>query len=76
MRQGLRAERRLVPELVPPQLPDIRPWLRERIAWYDEVLASVEAGAVFEPGVYDRLEEERGLHAGLLALLEHEDASG
>ena len=71
-----RAVRRVVAELVPTEPPDIRPWLRERIAWYDETLARVEAGPVFEPGVRDKLEEERGLHAGLLSLLEHEGGSG
>jgi hypothetical protein len=62
----------LVPELVPPEgkPPDIRPWLRERIAWYEELLARIAGGAVVAPGERERLQEEAALHQQLLELLE------
>jgi hypothetical protein len=67
-------ERRLVPELVPPEdkPPDIRPSLRERIAWYEVVLGRIAGGAVVAPGERERLEEEGALHQQLLELLERD----
>jgi surfactin synthase thioesterase subunit len=38
--------------------PDIRPQLREFLAWYEEVLGRIEAGAVVAPGEQERLTEE------------------
>ena len=38
--------------------PDIRPQLREFLAWYEEVLGRIEAGAVVAPGERERLTEE------------------
>jgi hypothetical protein len=72
-----RTKRRLVPELVPPQdkPPDIRPWLRERITWYDEQLGRIAGGAIVAPGEKERLQEEAELHQQLLELLER-DATG
>jgi hypothetical protein len=35
--------------------PDVRPQLREFLAWYEEVLGRVEAGAVVAPGEQERL---------------------
>jgi hypothetical protein len=69
----------LVPELVPPEgtPPDIRPWLRERIAWYEEVLWHIEGGGIVAPGEREKLEEEATLHQQLLGLLDaRADAAG
>jgi hypothetical protein len=65
----------LVPELVPPEdkPPDIRPFLRERIAWYEEVLGTIAGGAVVAPGERERLQQEGALHQQLLDLLERDD---
>jgi hypothetical protein len=38
--------------------PDVRPQLREFLAWYEEVLGRIEAGAVVAPGEQERLTEE------------------
>ena len=67
----------MVPELVPPQHkpPDIRPSLRERIAWYEDQLGRIAGGAIVAPGVQERLQEEATLHQQLLDLLER-DAAG
>jgi hypothetical protein len=63
--------------LVPPQHqpPDIRPWLRERIAWYEDQLGRIAGGAIVAPGEQERLQEEGTLHQQLLDLLER-DAAG
>jgi hypothetical protein len=47
-----------------------RPQLRELLAWYDDVLARVAAGALVAPGVAERLGEEREFTARLLGLLD------
>ena len=39
--------------------PDIRPQLRELLAWYDDVLQRIGSGALVEPGVAERLTEEQ-----------------
>jgi hypothetical protein len=49
---------------------DIRPQLREFLAWYEEVLGRIEAGAVVEPGEQERLTEEASAVAHLLDLLD------
>lgn len=50
--------------------PDIRPQLREMLAWYDDVLERIAAGALVGPGVIERLREEQNLTAGYLDLLD------
>jgi hypothetical protein len=50
--------------------PDIRPQLREMLAWYDDVLERIAAGALVEPGVTERLREEQNLTARYLDLLD------
>jgi len=50
--------------------PDIRPQLREFLAWYEEVLGRIEAGAIVAPGEQARLTEEASAVAHLLDLLE------
>jgi hypothetical protein len=50
--------------------PDIRPQLRELLAWYDDVLGRVAAGALVGPGVAERLSEEQNLTARYLDLLD------
>jgi hypothetical protein len=50
--------------------PDIRPQLREFLAWYEEVLGRIEAGAIVEPGEQERLTEEASAVAHLLDLLD------
>jgi hypothetical protein len=37
--------------------PEIRPQLREFLAWYEEVLGRIEAGAIVAPGEQERLTE-------------------
>ena len=59
---GLRHERNV--------RPDIRPQLREFLAWYEEVLGRIEAGAVVAPGEQERLTEEASAVAHLLDLLD------
>jgi hypothetical protein len=57
---------------VAPELPkpDIRPQLRELLAWYDDVLERVASGALVEPGVVEHLSEEREFAAHHLELLD------
>jgi hypothetical protein len=62
-----RAYTRRVPE---EQRPDVRPQLREFLAWYEEVLGRIEAGAVVAPGEQERLTEEASAVAHLLDLLD------
>jgi len=50
--------------------PDIRPQLREYLAWYEEVLGRVESGAILAPGEHERLMEEASTVAHLLDLLD------
>ena len=50
--------------------PEIRPQLREFLAWYEEVLGRIEAGAVVAPGEQERLTEEASAVAHLLDLLD------
>jgi hypothetical protein len=60
---------------VAPELPkpDIRPQLRELLAWYDDVLARIAAGALVEPGMAERLSEEREFAARHLDLLDADE---
>jgi hypothetical protein len=57
---------------VAPELPkpDIRPQLRELLAWYDDVLERIASGALVEPGVVEHLSEEREFAARHLELLD------
>jgi hypothetical protein len=50
--------------------PDIRPQLREFLAWYEEVLARIESGALVAPGEQARLTDEASAVAHLLDLLD------
>jgi hypothetical protein len=50
--------------------PDVRPQLREFLAWYEEVLGRIESGAVVAPGEQERLTEEASAVAHLLDLLD------
>jgi hypothetical protein len=50
--------------------PEIRPQLREFLAWYEEVLGRIDAGAVVAPGEQERLTEEASAVAHLLDLLD------
>ena len=50
--------------------PDIRPQLREFLAWYEEVLGRIKAGAIVAPGEEERLTEEASAVAHLLDLLD------
>jgi hypothetical protein len=50
--------------------PDIRPQLREFLAWYEQVLGRIEAGAIVAPGEQERLTEEASAGAHLLDLLD------
>ena len=50
--------------------PDIRPQLRELLAWYDDVLQRIASGALVEPGLAERLSEEREFAARHLELLD------
>jgi hypothetical protein len=49
--------------------PDIRPQLREYLAWYEEVLGRIEEGAIMAPREQERLTEEASAVAHLLDLL-------
>jgi hypothetical protein len=50
--------------------PEIRPQLREFLAWYEEVSGRIDAGAVVAPGEQERLTEEASAVAHLLDLLD------
>jgi hypothetical protein len=50
--------------------PDIRPQLRESLAWYEEVLGRIESGALVAPGEQARLTDEASAVARLLDLLD------
>jgi hypothetical protein len=50
--------------------PDIRPQLRQFLAWYEEVLGRIEAGAIVAPGEQERLTDEASAVAHLLDLLD------
>jgi hypothetical protein len=50
--------------------PDIRPQLRELLAWYEEVLGRIESGAVVAPGEQERLTAEASAVAHVLDLLD------
>jgi hypothetical protein len=50
--------------------PDVRPQLRELVAWYDDVLGRITAGALVAPGVAERLSEERDFPARFLEFLD------
>ena len=55
--------------------PDVRPQLRVLLAWYDDVLKRIAAGALVAPGVAERLSDERNLTARLLKLLDAGEGS-
>jgi hypothetical protein len=71
---GLSTSARLVVDSckVAPELPkpDVRAQLRELLAWYDDVLGRIAAGALVAPGVAERLAEEREFTARYLELLD------
>ena len=50
--------------------PDVRPQLRELLAWHEEVLGRIESGAIVAPGEQERLTEEAAAVAHLLDLLD------
>jgi hypothetical protein len=50
--------------------PDLRPQLREFLAWYEKVLGRIESGAVVAPGEQERLTAEASAVAHLLDLLD------
>jgi len=50
--------------------PDIRPQLRELLAWYDDVLGRIAAGALVAPDLAERLAEEQDFTARYLELLD------
>jgi hypothetical protein len=50
--------------------PDLRPQLREFLAWYEGVLGRIESGAIVAPGERERLTEEASAVAHLLDLLD------
>jgi len=50
--------------------PDIRPQLREYLAWYEKVLERITSGALMAPGEQERLTEEASAVAHLLDLLD------
>ena len=62
---------------VAPELPkpDIRPQLRKLVEWYDDVLERIASGALVEPGVAERLKEQREFAARHLELLETDEES-
>jgi hypothetical protein len=62
---------------VAPELskPDIRPQLRELLAWYDDVLKRIASGALVEPGLAERLSEQREAAARYLELLDADEES-
>ena len=55
--------------------PDIRPQLRELLAWYDDVLERIASGALVEPGAAERLSEEQEFAARHLELLDADEES-
>ncbi len=63
---------RVAPEL---PKPDIRPQLRELLAWHEDVLQRIASGALVEPGVAERLSEEREFTARHLELLDADEES-
>jgi hypothetical protein len=56
--------------------PDVRPQLRELLAWYDDVLERVADGALVAPGVAERLREEQDFTARFLEFLDAGEQSG
>ncbi len=67
---GARHRRRTLDGMPEEKRPDIRPQLRAYLAWYEEVLARVESGAIVAPGEQERLTEEASAVAHLLDLLD------
>jgi hypothetical protein len=55
--------------------PDIRPQLRELLAWYDDVLGRIAAGALVPPDLAQRLAEEQAFTARYLELLDAGEGS-
>jgi hypothetical protein len=60
-----RSQVRILHELV----PRVRVWVKF-LAWYEEVLGRIEAGAIVAPGEQERLTEEASAVAHLLDLLD------
>ena len=50
--------------------PEIRPQLREFLAWCEEVLGRIESGAIVAPGEQERITAEASAVAHLLDLLD------
>ena len=67
---GAPQRRRTLDRMPEEKRPDIRPQLRAYLAWYEEVLARVESGAIVAPGEQERLTEEASAVAHLLDLLD------
>jgi hypothetical protein len=66
-----RAERTYTRSGMPEEKPpDVRPQLRELLAWYEEVLGRIASGAIVAPGEQERLTEEASAAAHLLDLLD------
>jgi hypothetical protein len=65
-----RHHRRTLDGMPDEKRPDVRPQLREFLAWYEEVLGRIESGAVVAPGEQERLTEEASAVAHLLDLLD------
>ena len=60
----------MAPEL---SKPDLRPQLRELLAWYEDVLERIAAGALVQPGIAERVGEEREFAARHLELLDADE---
>ena len=54
---------------MPEERPDVRPQLRELLAWHEEVLGRIESGAIVAPED-ERLTVEASAVAHLLDLLD------
>ena len=69
---ALPSEANSIPFPMAPELPkpDVRPQLRELLAWYEDVLERVAGGALVAPGVAERLREERDFTARFLEFLD------
>jgi hypothetical protein len=68
--QAFRISGRTLEGMPEEKRPDIRPQLREFLAWYEEVLGRIESGAIVAPGEEERLTEEASAVAHLLDLLD------
>jgi len=68
-------ERSLHKRLARGEVTEIGPQLRGFLAWYEEVLGRIEAGAVVAPGEQERLTEEASAVAHFLDLLDSSENS-